>query len=300
MSQIVALPFAVGARTLGSVRRRLVRRSLSLAEALAGVVPALPPLPDRADGYLVTSLPASLAQRLAEGDPALKPFVRHRYYRSYVSLETRFEDYLAAFSAKSRSTLKRKLRRLAERSGGALDVRCYRRPDEMADFHRHARAVSALTYQERLLGAGLPEDGLERMQALAARDGVRGWILFLDRRPISYLHAPAEVETLVYAHLGYDPAFADLSPGTVLQLEALRHSMEERRFRLFDFTEGDGAHKTRFATGAVDCLDLLLLRRTFGNIAAAGALAGFDAAVRAGKAAARRMRLESLARSALR
>ena len=38
----VALKFQVGARTLASVRRRLVRIGLSLDEVLAGHVPALP------------------------------------------------------------------------------------------------------------------------------------------------------------------------------------------------------------------------------------------------------------------
>jgi CelD/BcsL family acetyltransferase involved in cellulose biosynthesis len=82
------------------------------------------------------------------------------------------------------------------------------------------------------------------MRALARRDQMRGWLLFVDARPISYLYAPAEGDTLIYAYLGYDPEFADLSPGTVLQLEAMRQLMDEDGFRLFDFTEGEGQHKT--------------------------------------------------------
>ena len=35
-------------------------------------------------------------------------------------------------------------------SGGALAVRRFRTPDELTDFHRIARAISARTYQERL------------------------------------------------------------------------------------------------------------------------------------------------------
>jgi CelD/BcsL family acetyltransferase involved in cellulose biosynthesis len=105
---------------------------------------------------------------------------------------------------------------------------------------------------------------------------------------------------LVYAHLGYDPEFADLSPGTVLLAEALRALMAERRFRLFDFTEGEGAHKLRFASGTVDCVDLLLLRPTLLNRGAIRLIGGFDGAVAGAKAAASRLRLESLARRLLR
>ena len=302
MSAVVALPFTVGARTVWRVKRRLVRRPFGLAETLSGELPHLPPLARDAHGYLVTSLPAALADPLLAGSPALKPFVRQRYARHYLSLEGGFDAYMATFSAKTRSTLKRKRKKMEERSGGALDLRCYRTPDEMADFYAHARAVSATTYQERLLNAGLPEgdEALARMRDLASRDAIRGWILFVEGRPISYLHAPAEGDTLIYAHLGYDPEFADFSPGTVLQLDAVRQLMEEGRFRFFDFTEGEGQHKSRFATGAVECIDLLLLRPTIGNIAAARALIGFDAAVAGAKLAAAKFGIEKVARSLLR
>lgn len=298
MTGTVALPLRIGARTIGSLRRRLVRRPFALAEALEGRLPPLPQLDPHAHGWLITSMPAALLPALEAEHPGFRAFVRQRYGRSYASLDQSFEDYLAGFSSKSRSTLKRKQRRLAERSGGALDIRLYRTPAEIDDFYRHARAVSATTYQEKLLDAGLPEGGeaLAAMLRLAAADAVRAWLLFVDGRPVSYLYAPADGETLIYAYLGYDPEFGELSPGTVLQLEAMRQLMEERRFRLFDFTEGDGQHKRRFGTGTVECADLLLLRPGLANLLVGQTLNGFDAAVGTAKAAVRRLGLERLAR----
>jgi CelD/BcsL family acetyltransferase involved in cellulose biosynthesis len=96
---------------------------------------------------------------------------------------------------------------------------------------------------------------------------------------VSYLYTPADGDTLVYAYLGYDPEFAAHSPGAVLQLEALREAMEEGAFRLFDFTEGDGQHKRQFATGSIDCADLLLLRPSLSNRATMAALGTFHGAV---------------------
>jgi CelD/BcsL family acetyltransferase involved in cellulose biosynthesis len=121
------------------------------------------------------------------------------------------------------------------------------------------------------------------MRDLATEDQVRAFLLFVDGRAVSYLYAPGDRQTLRYAYLGYDPAFADLSPGTVLQLEAMRMLMDEGRFRWFDFTEGDGQHKRQFATGAIDSVDMLLLRPTFANFAAARTLAAWDGAVEAAK-----------------
>lgn len=295
MAASVALPLRIGARTLFTLRRRLVRVSVALADAQRAAVPVLPPL-EGADGYLVTGLAAARFDALEAA--SLRPFVRQRYRRGFAALDIGFDAYLAGFSAKSRSTLNRKRRRFVEASGGALDISCYRTPDEAEEFHRLARTVSAKSYQERLLGAGLPdgEAAVAEMRALAAAGAMRGWLLCLGGRPVSYLYAPAEGETLIYALLGYDPEFADLSPGTVLQLEAMRQLMEERAFRLFDFTAGEGQHKSLFATGTVDCVDLLLLRPTLANLAVGHALAGFDASVGIAKRGVRRFGLETLAR----
>lgn len=293
-----ALPARIGARTLFTLRRRLVRRRLALEEALAGAPPPLPALDAGDDGYLLTGLPAAWASILAARGDGLRAFVRQRYKRCYARLDGGFDSYLAGFPAKRRSTLKRKARKLAERSGGALDVRCYRTEEEIAAFHALARALSARTYQERLLDSGLPDgpEALAGMRALARLGRVRGWLLFMEGAPIAYLYAPAEGGALLYAHLGYDPDHADLSPGTVLQLEAMRQLMTERDFALFDFTEGEGRHKTSFATGGIDCVDLLLVRPSAMNLVAGHALGAFDRAVAIAKAAATALGAEAMLR----
>lgn len=302
MTATVALPLRIGARTVWHFRRRLVRAGVSLEAGLSGALPAMPGLGAGSDGYLVTALPVARLGELRAAHPNLRAFVRQHYPRSYASLGGSFDNYLAGFSAKSRSTLKRKLRKFADASGGALDMRSYSAPDEVDEFYRHARAVSASTYQERLLDAGLPagEGALADMRDRARRGAMRGWILFLGSEPVSYLYAPAEGATLIYAYLGYDPAHAALSPGTVLQLEAMRELMEEGRFALFDFTEGDGQHKRQFGTGALDCVDLLLVRPTLANLAVGHALGAFDAGVALAKRAARATGAERLARTLLR
>jgi CelD/BcsL family acetyltransferase involved in cellulose biosynthesis len=295
----IALPLRIGARTVARVKRRLLRVPLKLEQARLGGLPQLPPLPSEADGYLITSFPAEQLPGLLAAQPTLVPFVRQRYQRCYAALDLRFDEYLETFSSRSRSTVKRKVRKLAEASGGKLDVRCYRSAQELDDFYRHARTVSAKTYQERLLSAGLPEGEafLSEMRDLARRDAVRAWILFLNGEPISYLYAPAEGQTLIYAYLGYDPDHAALSPGTVLQYEAMRQLMEEGRFGLFDFTEGEGQHKRLFGTGSVECVDLLLVRRTLRNLVAGNLLNGFDAAIAHSKRGVASLGLERLART---
>ena len=59
----------------------------------------------------------------------------------------------------------------------------------------------------------------------------------------------------------------------------MRQLMAERAFALFDFTEGEGQHKRQFATGGIDCVDLMLVRPTAGNLIAGHALDAFDRGV---------------------
>jgi len=284
-----ALKFQIGARTLGEIPRRLTRVALSLDQALAGEAPVLPPLGAGMDGFLVTSLP----------DSATLPwcgiaFVRQRYIRYHVDLAGGAEAWRAGLSGQARATLKRKAKKLAVANGGRLDVRRYRTSEELAAFHPLARTVSATTYQERLMGAGLPTDPARGME-LAATDQVRAWLLFLAGEPIAYLWCGADGDTLRYEHVGHDPAHNMLSPGHVLLGEALADLFGDR-FRRFDFTEGEGQHKRALASGGVACRDLLLLRLTLANRAAVAAVGGFDAAMRIAARAARTPALAGLAR----
>lgn len=294
MSAAVPVPlrFMVGARTLLTLRPRLVRVALTLREARAERAVVLPQLPADAEGYLLTSLPETRLGTLRRA--GMLALVRQRYTRSFVDLSAGFDRWFGGLSGNTRQGLKRKAKRLAAASGGALAISRFRTPDELADFHPLARALSARTYQERLLGAGLPED-LAVLQHDAAGDAVRAWLLYLRDRPIAYLCCTADGDTLRYSHVGHDPDAAALSPGAVLQLEALRDLFEDR-FAWFDFTEGEGQHKRQMASGGIACVDLLLLRPTLSNRMRLAALGGFDAGVAVAKRALRSVGAEALAR----
>lgn len=291
----VVLGFDVGARRLGKLVLPLLRRSVPLSDALHGRHSPLPPLPVGAQGYQLRALPEGEAMAWQNHDRFI-PWVRQRYDRCYTDLTIGFDAWFAGLSSSTRQGLRRKARRFAEQGGGEIDVRCYRSAPEMAEFFTIARQISALSYQERLLSAGLPADALPHMQALAARDSVRGFLLFLAGRPAAYLYTPAQGDVLLYAHLGYDPALADHSPGSVLQLEAFRLLMAERRFAWFDFTEGTGQHKQSFASGAIASVDMLLLRPTIANRVRLDALGAFDGAVAIAKRAVERMGIEGVRR----
>jgi hypothetical protein len=276
-----ALSFQVGARTLATIPRRLIRVGLSLEEALARRAPVLP-LAVGADGYLITSLPDEVALDW----PGIT-FERQHYTRYWVDLAAGEAAWRAGLSGQTRSTLKRKAKKLATANGGTLDIRAYRTAEELARAHPIARAVAATTYQERLLGSALP--------TRLPQGEARAWLLFLGTAPIAYLWCGVQGNTLRYDYVGHDPAHHALSPGSVL-MEAALVDLFADRFARFDFTEGEGQHKRTLASAGIACRDLVLLRPTLANRAAVGAVGGFDAAMRVAKRMAERPALAALAK----
>jgi len=292
------LKFEIGARTLMAVQRSLARVPLSLDEAREGRLPALVTAADLRDGYLVTSLPEDRQAAMIYASGGMLPFVRQRYTRYWADLAGSFDDWFAGLSSNTRQQLRRKARKIAAESGGDLDVRAFRTPDEMEAFHDVARRISLRTYQERLLGSGLPDspEFIAHMLGQAAAGQVRAWLLHVAGEPAAYLYCPIAGDNLIYAYVGHDPAFNDLSPGAVLQLEAMRDLFDEGRFARFDFTEGEGQHKRQLANGGVACVDLLLLRPSLANRLTTVALGSFNRGVAGAKHVVHAAGLERLAK----
>ena len=84
--------------------------------------------------------------------------------------------------------------------------------------------------------------------------------------PIAYIFCPVRDGILFYNYLGYDPEFRDWSPGTILQYLVLERLFSEGKFKMFDFTDGEGPHKEFFSTGNTWCADVYFLRRTVRNL----------------------------------
>jgi CelD/BcsL family acetyltransferase involved in cellulose biosynthesis len=283
-----AIDFTLGSRRLLRVPRQLATWGFGLEDVLAGTLPDPPP--SGRDGVRVLSAPTDRLAAVTARYPGFLAGGRQDYRRHYIDMAGGFAAYMEQFSGKTRSTLRRKARKLAEEAGG-YTVTEHRSPAAIEAFLAAALPLSAKTYQARLLDAGLPDDAASRRTMLEAAedDRMRAFLLLASGQAVAYLSLPVVGETLVYAHLGYDPAFARFSPGTVLQMDALERLFAEARFRWFDFTEGEGAHKALFGTHAAACTSLVLLEPTLANRTLLGARGAFDTGV----AGAKRLAVQS-------
>jgi hypothetical protein len=246
------------------------------------------PLPSNCAGFLIRSLLIETKQPTLSRTSKFLSYVPIQYPRYYADLTEPFGEYKKKFSPKTLSTIRRKVRRFTDHCGGEIRWKVYKSFSDMREFHRLARSVSEQTYQERLMGKGLPNDEkfVQLAEGLAEQERVRGYILFDGERPVAYLFFPIRDGVLLYQYLGYDREYASWSVGTILMWIVLEDIFEDPRFHMLDFTEGgysgfvrneippledqksppgESDQKRQFATHSVACANVYFLRRSLRN-----------------------------------
>lgn len=220
------------------------------------------------EGYLVHSLKLAEPLNFISDDGKHIQYLVQEFPRYTTRIHGSFEDFLASKSSKTRSTLRRKVRKFIDAQGsGPLDWRQYSSAEDMRSFFAAAAPLAQRTYQARLFDGALPSNREFIAEALdeAARGKLRAYLLFLSGEAVAYLYAPIRNGRMIYAYLGYDERAAALSPGTVLQYLVHESLFNNRIVDTFDFTEGAGAHKALFSTDADSCCNLLFVNNTRGN-----------------------------------
>jgi CelD/BcsL family acetyltransferase involved in cellulose biosynthesis len=246
--------------TASELKKHPARLTAPLAETTIDVLPVL----DRHGAVVIPAHPVAEPPRRVQVARTHLQYVAAESIYHFIEVGSSFEEYLRRLPRKHRHDWQRKQRRFSERSGGAVDMRCYRSVAETRTFFALAASLSARTYQHRLLGVGLPQTdaAAAELEARAQRDAIRGYVLFYRGTAIAYALASVADDWLQFAHIGYDPSFADWSPGSVLVYEAMRAAFAERRFALLDFGAGEAQFKRAWATRSLPCATVFVFRPT--------------------------------------
>ena len=163
-----------------------------------------------------------------------------------LSLPSSWDAYLASLSGKHRHELTRKIRRFERDVPDGRVVCVHTAPDvgaRLGDFlalHRASRTGKATFMYARMetfFRAAIP--------ALAARDGVRLWLLEAGGAPIASFICLEWDDTVGLYNSGFSPAHAALSPGLVLLSHVIRDAIGRGRPR-FDFLRGEERYKLEF------------------------------------------------------
>jgi CelD/BcsL family acetyltransferase involved in cellulose biosynthesis len=218
------------------------------------------------DGYLLHAIQVKDALPALQRQDGQVRYNLANYIHYRTDLTGSFEDFLKTKASKTRSTLRRKIKKFAEAGrDGELEWSEYHRPEELARFFELALPLARTTYQAKLFDGALPDTSAfyDQSYLLAAQGQLRCYLLFLNQAPVAYLYLPIEERTAIYTYLGYDEELSALSPGTVLQYLVHEHLFADPDVDWFDFTEGDGSHKALFATERITSCNILCLRDNF-------------------------------------
>ena len=183
-------------------------------------------------------------------------------------------EYLRTRPSRLRNTIERRTRNLEKSGRSRIEI-----------VGSTAALDTAIWDYERVFGRswkqGLVEVPYQRaiMQVAAQAGALRLALLYIDDAPaaaqcwmvsggVAYLH-----------RLAYDERFGELSPGTVLSWQVIRHVLDADHVRELDFGVGDDAYKADWVSGRRERWGILAFNpRTLGGLKAAAVNLGGHAA----------------------
>ncbi|HZL36085.1 MAG TPA: GNAT family N-acetyltransferase [Tepidisphaeraceae bacterium] len=162
----------------------------------------------------------------------------------WIEFPERPEDYWKKFSKKSRYNLRaaaKKLDHTLHRFTTAKDA---------LKFLELAHRVSKASWQARRIGLRITNSAREKRwyQQVAEIGALRSYVLEHKGNPVAFVVGLQWKETFSYEEVGYDSAFADRSPGTVLLFRLIEDLIAIDTPKSLDFGFGDGEYKRVFGT----------------------------------------------------
>lgn len=167
-----------------------------------------------------------------------------------LSLPPGREDYYARFSSKVRKNFKWQARKF-ERDCEQLQIRCFLDPHSVGQLVEDAECVAKKSYQ-RGLGVGFADTPAVRARMLmkANQGWLRGYVLYVADQPCAFWIGDKNDTTFGSEYLGFDPAYAQYSPGIYLLnqvIEGFCGSVDPFVTRV-DFATGEAHYKRILST----------------------------------------------------
>jgi CelD/BcsL family acetyltransferase involved in cellulose biosynthesis len=159
------------------------------------------------------------------------------------------EELTNRFSKKRKREWNRLGRKLEEKAGDPLSVRCQCREEDVTDFVAMAAQMSTATYKDKL-DAGFKDTPLTRtllMQA-AGLGRWRGYVLYAGDTPCAFESGVVYRGCFFAEAMGYDPAYGQFSPGTILWIKVLEELSKDPGVHALDYGFGGAQYKERFGT----------------------------------------------------
>lgn len=226
----------------------------------------------------------SLLWKYLLGSPLIGKFFRFYSKRGpephlLIRLNGTFDSYIQGFSAKTRNTFHRKIKRL--RQEGNIQVIRVTEASQLDEYLSTAAEISRKTWQFKRLGWGIGGTDQELVRGklgfLAQRGWLRAYLLKCGDKACAFITGWQYGSRFYHAGLGFDPAWSNYSVGTVLQWLVLEDLYKTNTPELYDF--GTSAeYKKHFSTESYQEAVVWLFRRRPYPLLADGLHRVFDTA----------------------
>jgi hypothetical protein len=267
--QHYVLKYQLGDRVLWRQALKVLSHEVRVADAIAqsgNLGNLVGKVPDDVDGLILRCAPIETQPRELTRTGALLTYPLLSYPRRYIRFEGSLDAYQASLSAKTRSHARQAVKKLQSTVGDNLSMHVLSAQGDLdlQTFRREAIAISRLTYQARLLGAGLPERDAywTHLQGLADSGRLCAHLMRVEGKPIAYVLCTVDGSSQILEYLGYDPDYAHLSIGGILLRRSIEAAVSAGDVRYYDFGEGDNQYKKQLATDAIESSTILCLRDT--------------------------------------
>jgi hypothetical protein len=157
------------------------------------------------------------------------------------------DELKRTLSKRTRQNLNNYANRLKRDFGDSLEVRVFEDPAEIDELFRDVETVAAKTYQRGLgVAFGDTPAHRRRTQLCMERGWFRGYVLYLEGRPVAFGVGERYHGTYRAGRPGYDPDFAGYRPGTYLLLWSIDDLCRDPEVSVLDLGLGDAEFKRRF------------------------------------------------------
>jgi CelD/BcsL family acetyltransferase involved in cellulose biosynthesis len=276
----LTLPFQFRRRILGRIRLR--------AATILGGEPLLPPDPalhERlfaaldaglpwCDCIYINSMPVGsfIAKFIYQQGELHKRFLVHPVRLEprewiYLELGSSMDEFLREKQKRTRNTLKRRVKKLREHGGGALECIRVEHEDQVDAFYTAALAVAERSWQFQSLGQCLEETALyqESLRNQARLGSLRAYLLNCGGKPCAFVIGYQEDDVLQFEQTAYAAEFAHYSPGTVLYFLLLEDLYHHRKPSFVNHGVGTTPHKRIFTNRTAQDACVHLFRPTLRN-----------------------------------
>lgn len=169
------------------------------------------------------------------------------------------EDYWKKFSSKSRYNLRRQAKQFDH------SVSFYSERGDVGPFLEKAHLISMKSWQTKRLGLRIKNSPEERTywELVASRGAMRSYVLEQGDVPVAFLLGVQWKGCFVVEEIGFDPAYRDSAPGSILLFRVLEDLTSRSSPELLDFGFGDNVYKQIYGNRATQSGSIILLRQSF-------------------------------------